>query len=107
MSATVRTVQSARQLRAYLTTVAAAGAVVLVYSLVTALRSPLPLAWLALGGLALVLGCFRLRFASVSANISIDDTFLISTALLFGPAPATLRCCTSRIRQNATDAAPR
>ena len=90
MSATVRTVQSARQLRAYLTTVAAAGAVALVYSLLTALRSPLPLAWLALGGLALVLGCFRLRFASVSANISIDDTFLISTALLFGPAPATL-----------------
>ena len=90
MSATVRSHNGARLLRAYLSTVAAAGAVVLVYSLVAAVRSPLPLAWLALGGLALVLGCFRLRFSSVSANISIDDTFLISTALLFGPAPATL-----------------
>src|SRR5438105_3169084 len=90
MSTTARSLNGARALRAYLSTVAAAGAVVLVYSLVTAVRSPLPLAWLALGGLALVLGCFRLRFSSVSANISIDDTFLISTALLFGPAPATL-----------------
>src|SRR5437868_6577629 len=90
MSTTARSLSGARARRAYLSTVAAAGAVVLVYSLVTAVRSPLPLAWLALGGLALVLGCFRLRFSSVSANISIDDTFLISTALLFGPAPATL-----------------
>ena len=90
MNGSARTLQSERILTGYLSTVAAAGAVVLVHSLVAALRSPLPLAWLALGGLAVVLGCFRLRFSSVSANISIDDTFLISTALLFGPAPATL-----------------
>jgi len=90
MSTAVRTLQTARQLRAYLTTVVAAGAVVLVYSLVETVRTPLPLAWLALGGLSLLLGCFRLRFSSVSANISIDDTLIISTALLFGRAPATL-----------------
>jgi len=90
MSSPARTLHSERRLTGYLSTVAAAGAVVLVHALVAALRSPLPLAWLALGGFALLLGCFRLRFSSVSANISIDDTFLISTAVLFGPAPATL-----------------
>ena len=38
----------------------------------------------------MVAGSFSLKFASVSASISISDTFFITTALLFGPAPATL-----------------
>ena len=51
---------------------------------------PHPLAWLALVSLAFLAEAFRLHFASVSANIALGDTFFIATALLFGPAPATL-----------------
>src|SRR5262249_43411943 len=40
--------------------------------------------------LAMVAGSFRLVFAAGAANISIADTFFITTALLFGPGPAVL-----------------
>jgi len=81
---------SSRALRAYLTVVVTAGALVLVASAVTAARTPHPLGWLALAALAMLTGSFRLNFASVSANIAIDDTFLFTAALLFGPGPAAL-----------------
>ncbi len=81
---------SSRALRAYLQVVVATGALVLVLSTITAVRTPHPLGWLALAALAMLTGSFRLNFASVSANIAIDDTFLFTTALLFGPGPAAL-----------------
>jgi putative nucleotidyltransferase with HDIG domain len=49
-----------------------------------------PLTWLALGAITLLAGSFRLKFASVSATIAIDDTFFIATTLLFGPGPGTI-----------------
>jgi putative nucleotidyltransferase with HDIG domain len=81
---------SPRALRAYLTVVVTTGALVIVVSAVTAARTPHPLGWLALAALAMLTGSFRLNFASVSANIAIDDTFLFTAALLFGPGPAAL-----------------
>jgi putative nucleotidyltransferase with HDIG domain len=81
---------TSRALRAYLTVVVTAGALVLVVSAITAARTPHPLGWLALAALAMLTGSFRLNFASVSANIAIDDTFLFTAALLFGPGPAAL-----------------
>jgi putative nucleotidyltransferase with HDIG domain len=81
---------SSRALRTYLQIVIAAGALVLAYAAVEAMRTPQPLVWLALAGLALLSGWCRLSFKSVSATIGVDDTFSIATALLFGPGPATL-----------------
>src|SRR5262249_22039939 len=46
--------------------------------------------WVAIPALTILAGCFRLRFASVTANIAIDDTFFIATTLLFGPGPGAL-----------------
>jgi putative nucleotidyltransferase with HDIG domain len=66
------------------------GVAVLVHAAVTSVRTPEPLGWLTLAALAMVAGTFRLNFASVSANISIADTFFITIALLFGPGPAAL-----------------
>jgi putative nucleotidyltransferase with HDIG domain len=68
----------------------AVGAAVIVDAAFAAFRTPQPLGWLALAALAMVAGSFRLNFASVSANISIADTFFITIALLFGPGPAAL-----------------
>ena len=88
-------VADSRALRIYLHTVVAAGAVVLAHSAVAAAHTPRPSAWLALTALTMLAGCFRLHFKSVSANIAIDDTFFISTALLFGPAAGTLTMAAS------------
>jgi putative nucleotidyltransferase with HDIG domain len=78
-------------LRIYMYAVVLAGTFVLVDAAFEAIRTPHPIRWLALAGLAIVAGSFWLNFASESANIAIDeDTFFITTALLFGPGPATL-----------------
>ena len=81
---------TSRALRVYLHVVVAAGAIVVAAATVGALGTLRPLGWLTLGALALASGSFRLKFASVSANIAIDDTFFITTALLFGPGPSTI-----------------
>src|SRR5207247_8489357 len=65
---------SPRALCLYLQLVCAAGASALVASALTAVHTPHPLWWLALATLAMVTGSFRLKFASVSADIAIDDT---------------------------------
>ena len=79
-----------RALRTYIQIVVAAGALVLVHEGFIARTVPHPLAWIALASVAFLAEAFRLHFASVSANIALGDTFFIATALLFGPAPATL-----------------
>jgi putative nucleotidyltransferase with HDIG domain len=40
--------------------------------------------------LAILTGSFSMKIGSVYASVTIADTFFITTALLFGPAPATL-----------------
>jgi len=77
-------------LRAYLQVIVSAGALVLLAAGFATIRTPHPLGWLALAALAMSTGSLRMNFASVSANMAIDDTFVITTALLFGPGPATL-----------------
>jgi putative nucleotidyltransferase with HDIG domain len=87
----LRSISSAQVLRVYMQAVVLAGAFALVDAAFAAVRTPHPIGWLALAGLAMVTGSFWLNFASKSANIAIDeDTFFITTALLFGPGPATL-----------------
>jgi hypothetical protein len=86
---------SSRALAVYLLVVVAAGALVLGHSVLAAAHTPKPLWWLALGGSVILAGWFRMNFASVSATIGIEDTFLIATALLFGPAPPTLAVAVS------------
>src|SRR6185295_5136953 len=85
-----RPASTSRALGVYLLGVVLTGAIVLGHSLVAAAHTPKPLWWLALGGGVILAGWFRLTFASVNATVGIEDTFLIATALLFGPAPPTL-----------------
>jgi len=86
----VKAASPVNALDAYVNGVLTVGTVVLSASAIDAIRAPHPLGWLSLAAVALITGSFRLTFASVSANIAIDDTFLITTAILFGPGPATL-----------------
>ena len=87
----LRSISSAQALRVYLLAVVLAGAVVLVDSAFAAMRTPDPIPWLVLAGLAMVARSFRLNFASEPVSIATDeDTFFFAMALLFGPGPATL-----------------
>ena len=90
-----RTAAPSRVLPVYLCLVVAIGAAALLESALVAVRTPNPLWWLALSGGVILAGWFRMNFASVSATIGIEDTFLIATVLLFGPAPPTLAVAAS------------
>ena len=78
------------KLRAYLWLVYALGGTVIARSLSDVLHQPAPPGWLVFAALAILAGSFKLDFAAVSATISVNDTFFITTAALFGPGPATI-----------------
>jgi len=74
----------------FVVAVSLAGFAVIGYSLAALPSTPDPLAWIIVGALAVVAGSFALKVPGVSANLSISDTFFITSALLFGAAPATV-----------------
>jgi len=77
-------------LHTYVGLVLAAGALVLTQSVAEVFRAPHPWQWMLFGACGILTGSFTLRIASVSASISVADTFFIATALLFGPGPAAV-----------------
>jgi hypothetical protein len=74
----------------YVGTIAVIGTVIIVSSLLALPSTPNTTAWLALGILAMVASRFPLRVPGTNAWVSISDTFVITSALLFGPAPAAV-----------------
>lgn len=79
-----------KTLRLWIRLVATLGVVVIVQSLVSIQTTPHRWEWLFFAALAILTGSFSMKIGSVSASVTIADTFFITTALLFGPAPATL-----------------
>jgi putative nucleotidyltransferase with HDIG domain len=74
----------------YVQVVAAIGAAVIIESIFALRTTAHPFEWLLFVGLAVLTGSFSMKMASISASLTVSDTFFITTALLFGPAPATL-----------------
>ena len=74
----------------YVGGIAAVGFIVLGASLFALPSTPYGLASLTLAVLAMAASRFPLRVPGTSAWLSISDTFFITSALLFGPAPATV-----------------
>ena len=77
-------------LRRWIQFVATVGVLVIIQSLVSLQTTPHRYEWLFFAALAVLTGSFSMKIGSVSASVTIADTFFITTALLFGPAPATL-----------------
>jgi len=77
-------------LRAWILVVNAIGALVIVQSLVSLQTTPHRYEWLFFAALTALAGSFSLKIGSINARVTISDTFFITTALMFGPAPATL-----------------
>ena len=79
-----------KPLLAWIRIVATLGVIVIVQSLVSLQATPHRWEWLIFAALAIITGSFSMKIGSVYASVTIADTFFITTALLFGPAPATL-----------------
>ncbi len=79
-----------RVLGSYITLVIATGAALIAFSLYQLPGVPHPLGWMALGALGLVASAFPVSVPGIPVYFSISDTFFITSALLFGPAPATI-----------------
>jgi putative nucleotidyltransferase with HDIG domain len=75
---------------AYVGAIVVAGAFVLGSAAAALPSTPHVRDWGALAALALIASRFPLRVPGRSAWFSISDTFFMTSALLFGPAPATL-----------------
>ena len=74
----------------YVALVTAVGAAVVGVSIVGLWSTPNAREWFALAVLAMVTGRFPLRIPGTNAWFSVSDTFFITSALMFGPAPATV-----------------
>jgi putative nucleotidyltransferase with HDIG domain len=74
----------------YVRLVVLAGGAVLVQSAASLIDTPHPWEWVLFAALAILAGSFTIDIAPVKASISVADTFFITTALLFGPAPAAI-----------------
>src|SRR5215831_12094645 len=76
--------------RAYLGTVILFGITVVVASVIEVHRQPLGYQWYMLAALTLVSGSATVQLPSIPASISISETFVIASVLLFGPAAGTV-----------------
>lgn len=76
--------------RAYVILVVGLGLVAVGLSLSDLLSRPFESGWLFLAGLTLVSGFLPVKLPSVSATISISETFVFAGTILFGPSLGTI-----------------
>ena len=77
----------------YVAAVASIGVAVVTESIIQ-FSAELPgLEWFLLAALTLVTGSFTVKLPGLSSKISISETFVFSSVLLFGPAGGTLHRC--------------
>src|SRR5262245_29461604 len=79
-----------KTLRLWIQFIAILGALAILQSLAALQTTPHRYEWLVFAALAIVTGSFSMKIGSVYASVTIADPFFITTAVFFGPAPATL-----------------
>lgn len=84
------TFRLSRATAAYVTAVVCAGFGALAHSLWTLHVQSMGYEWLLLGALTLLSGSFTVRVPQVASYISVSETFVILSVLLYGFAPATV-----------------
>jgi putative nucleotidyltransferase with HDIG domain len=76
--------------RLYIATVVAIGAYVIGSSAVDLVVHPTGIEWMYLAGLTFLTGSFSIKLPSISARISVSETFVFAAVLLFGPSASTV-----------------
>jgi diguanylate cyclase (GGDEF)-like protein/putative nucleotidyltransferase with HDIG domain len=76
--------------RVYLAAVICGGGIVVLHSLLSLYAAPVGYEWFVLAGLTLLSGSFTVRIPTIPARLSVSETFVFASVLLFGPAAATM-----------------
>ena len=76
--------------RIFVACVVAAGASAVAHAAYEVCVTGVPKEWLILAGLTLLSGSITVKVPSVPATISVSETFVFTSVLLFGPAPGIL-----------------
>lgn len=74
----------------FLPSVTAVGLLVIGHCISTLVQQPLNLQWLALAILTLLTGVFTIKIPSVTARLSVSETFVFASVLLFGTCAGTI-----------------
>ena len=74
----------------YVVIVSAAGLLVVGHCITVLLASPIGWEWVVLAGLTLLSGSFTVRVPSFQARISVSETFVFTSVLLFGTCAGTV-----------------
>ena len=74
----------------YIATIAVFGVGVIAYALLTAILEPPSVEWFVLAALTLFTGSFTVKVPAQAARLSVSETFVFTSTLLFGPGPGTL-----------------
>ncbi|MGE0816002.1 MAG: HD-GYP domain-containing protein [Vicinamibacterales bacterium] len=78
----------------YVAAVTALGLFAIAQSLASLVSTPRPTEWLLFSALAIAFGRLSVRMPGVPVHASMSDTFLLTSGMLFGPAPATVAMAT-------------
>jgi diguanylate cyclase (GGDEF)-like protein/putative nucleotidyltransferase with HDIG domain len=76
--------------RAYLGAVILCGLAAVAASLFDAQQNPLPLQWYMLAALTFISGSATVNLPTAGASISVSETFVFASVLLFGPSAGTI-----------------
>jgi diguanylate cyclase (GGDEF)-like protein/putative nucleotidyltransferase with HDIG domain len=76
--------------RLYLAVVISSGIAAVAASLYDSVLNPLPVQWYMLAALTLVSGSATVTLPTVGASISVSETFVFASVLLFGPSAGTI-----------------
>jgi putative nucleotidyltransferase with HDIG domain len=75
---------------AYIPAVSAAGLLVIGHCIGSLIQQPVQVEWLALAILTLVTGALTIKVPTVSARLSVSETFVFASVLLFGTCAGTI-----------------
>jgi putative nucleotidyltransferase with HDIG domain len=76
--------------RRFVLTVCAIGLTIASHSLVTLVASPVDYQWFILAALTLLTGTFTVKIPSILARLSVSESFVFASVLMFGPAAGTI-----------------
>jgi putative nucleotidyltransferase with HDIG domain len=72
--------------RAYVAVVVLLGAAIVAHSVRVLYAAPIGPQWFVLAGLTLLTGSFTVKVPSINASLSVSETFVFLSVLIFGPA---------------------
>ena len=84
------TTKAPRRATAYVTAVITAGSVVFIYSVRQLYVAPVSSQWFILAALTLLTGSFSIGMSPLPARVSVSETFVFASVLLYGPAAGTI-----------------